>query len=426
MFMPLQKRPNDLFISYGHADRDVVGPIVDWLGRSAGLKLWHDSRSGSAAQRTTDLLSRGIESARGAFFFLSPSWAASTWCKDEHEVALIQRRSNDEFLVLAGQIADVELPVWLQASQVLDLRRFDLPVAAALLRSLSPGPPQRLDNDQDVYYSGPWRNRSDAATSALRILQRTGWRLLTDSQDNRSFNDSVKRITAAIGSSRGLVAILPLRSGTEPHCTSRWVLDETRIAQQLGKPYLLLAEAGVVAPDNLIAGAYQGRVVPLSDSDSDSQLSAAVEGFDDVLAHTPLSRAGAYSFFAASLLGNPADRDALISVIEGATNMTCVQGQELVGQHAQEAIVGQIRDAAFVIADITQDNRNTLIECGIARGAGVPLHLLCALPADGNRKTRFMLQDMEINWYRDPLEQIGIVYKIARRHRRQVLAPTGQ
>lgn len=301
--------------SYGHGDRDVVGPIVNWLDKSAGLKLWHDARSGSAARRTTDLLSRGIESARGAFFFLSPSWTASTWCKDEHEVALIQRRGNDEFLVLAGQIADVDLPVWLRVSQVLDLRRFDLLAAATLLRSLSPNPPQRLDNDQDVYYSGPWRNRSDVATSALRILQQTGWRLVTDSPDNPSFTDSMERITAAIRSSQGLVAILPLRSGAEPHCTSRWILDEARIAQQLGKPYLLLAEPGVAAPEDLVVGAHQGTAVLLSSRDGDSQLRSAVEAFDDVLAHTPLSRAGTYSFLAASLLGSRTERDALINLL---------------------------------------------------------------------------------------------------------------
>jgi hypothetical protein len=423
MSTPLQKRPNDLFISYGHADRAVVGSIVDWLARSAGLKLWHDAGSGSAAQRTTDLLSRGIESARGAFFFLSPSWVASTWCKDEHEVALIQRRSNDQFFVLAGRVADVDVPVWLQVSQVLDLRQFDLLKAAALLRSLSPNTPQRLDNDQDVYYAGPWRNRSDAATSALRLVHQTGWRLLTDAQDKRNYTDSAERITAAIRSSRGLVAILPFRSGSGPHCTSPWVLDEVRIARQLGRPYLLLAEPGVVAPDDLLGDAFQGQVIRLSESDGDNMMRGALEAFDDALAHLQVSRAGAYSFFAASLLGSPAERDALISVIEGATSMTCVQGQELAGQHAQQAIVERIRDAAFVIADITQDNRNTLIECGIARGAGVPLHLICSLPEDGNRKTRFMLQDMEINWYSNSLEQIGIAYKIARRYRRNVLAP---
>jgi hypothetical protein len=104
--------------------------------------------------------------------------------------------------------------------------------------------------------------------------------------------------------------------------------------------------------------------------------------------------------------------------------MTCVLGQNLAGQHAQEAIVNQIRGAAFVIADITDDNRNALIESGVARGANVPLHLICRLPADRNRKTRFMLQDMEVNWYSSPLERIGAIFRIARRYRRRVLTPT--
>ena len=64
-----------------------------------------------------------------------------------------------------------------------------------------------------------------------------------------------------------------------------------------------------------------------------------------------------------------------------------------------------------------------LIEAGIARGADVPLHLICRLPANGSRKTRFMLQDMEVHWYTSPLEQIGAIYRTARRYRRRVLAP---
>jgi hypothetical protein len=168
MSTPLQKRANDLFISYGHADWETVQPIVNWLDKSAGLRLWYDVRSGSAAQRTTDLLSRGIESARGALFFISPNWGASTWCRDEHEVALTERRGNDEFIVVAAQIAKVEIPTWFQTSQVLDLRQFDVLSASTLLRSLAPSPPLRVDNDQDIYYSGPWGNQSGAIKKVLR------------------------------------------------------------------------------------------------------------------------------------------------------------------------------------------------------------------------------------------------------------------
>ena len=422
MSTPLQKRANDLFVSYGHADQAIVNPVVDWLRNSAGLKLWYDASSGSAAQRTTDLLSRGIESARGALFFISPNWGSSTWCRDEHEVALTERRANDEFIIIAAQVAKVEIPAWFQTSQVLDLQEFHIFSAAALLRSLTPNPPLRLDNDQDVYYAGPWSNPSVHVNKVLRIMREMGWRFVGDSQDHPKFVDSVQRIAAIVQSSRGLVAILPFRPANEPYRTSPWVLDEVRIAEGVNRPYVLLAEQGVAVPPDLAAGAFGGRALPLAD-DLDEQIHGALQAFDETLSHIPHSNAGAYSFFAASLLGDAKETDALVSVVERATNMPCVQGKDLTGQHAQEAIVEQIRGAAFVIADVTDDNRNALIESGIARGAGVPLHLTCRLPEDGNRKTRFMLQDMEVNWYSNSLDRIGAMYRIARKYRRRIFTP---
>jgi hypothetical protein len=89
----------------------------------------------------------------------------------------------------------------------------------------------------------------------------------------------------------------------------------------------------------------------------------------------------------------------------------------------QQAIVDRIREAAFVIADVTDDRRNTLIEAGIAMGADRPLHLLCRTPDDGPSKTRFMFQDREMEWYRTPMERVGAVYRMARPYRRRVFAP---
>ena len=423
MSTSLQKRANDLFVSYSHADQAAINPIVDWLHRSAGLRLWYDASTGSAAQRTTDLLSRGIDSARGALFFISPNWGASTWCKDEHEVALNERRDNDEFIVLAAQIAKVEVPPWFKTARVLDLQNFDISAAAALLKSLAPNPPLRLDNDQDVYCAGPWSDPPVYVNKILRLLVDMGWRLVGDSQDHPKYVDSVQRITAIVQSSRGLVAILPFRGGNDPHHTSRYVLDEIRIAQAVDRPYVIMAEQGVVVPPELTAHAFEGDVLTLSADGLDEGISGTLQAFDEALGYAPHSSAGAYSFFAASLLADAAETDALVSVVERATNMTCVQGKDLTGQHAQEAIVEQIRGAAFVIADVTDDNRNALIESGIARGADVPLHLTCRLPEDGNRKTRFMLQDMEINWYSTPLDRMAAMYRIARRYRRRILTP---
>jgi hypothetical protein len=297
MSTPLQKRANDLFVSYSHADRVIVDPIFDWLRKSAGLKLWHDASSGGAAQRTTDLLSRGIESARGALFFISPSWGASTWCKDEYEVALTERRANDQFITIAARIAEVEIPTWFKTSEVLDLQEFDIPSAAALLRSLAPNPPLRLDNDQDIYYSGPWSNPSAHVNKVLRIMHEMGWRLVGDSQDHPKFVDSIQRITAIVQSSRGLVAILPFRPGNEPYRTSPWVIDEVQIAQRVARPYILMAEQGVVVPPELATQAFGGQVLPLAADGLDEQIRSALQAFDEMLSHAPHPNVGAYSFF---------------------------------------------------------------------------------------------------------------------------------
>jgi TIR domain len=289
MSTPLHKRPNDLFISYGHADRALVDPVVDWLSRSTGFKVWCDIDSGNAAQRTTDLLSSGIESARGSLFFLSQNWGASSWCRDEHEVALTERRSHPDFFIVAGQIGELEIPNWFKASQVLDLQQFDVISASALLRSLVPNPPLRIDNDQDVYYAGPWSKPSNAAKSALWSLHGMGWRLVGDSMDHPHFTDSIRRITSIIETSRALVAILPLDPTQEPHRTSPWILKEVCIAQRLGKSYVLVAEQGVATPPELVADAYGGRVLILPSGGPDEEFHQTMQAFDDMIAHRPHS-----------------------------------------------------------------------------------------------------------------------------------------
>ncbi|GIM89187.1 toll/interleukin-1 receptor domain-containing protein [Paractinoplanes toevensis] len=418
---PLQKRPNDLFVSYGHADRELVGPVVDWLRRSAQLKVWYDGTSGNAAQRSTELLAGGLASARGALFFLSRNWEASTWCKDEHEYALTERRANSAYFAVAVSVGELEIPAWFKLADVLDLRTFDVSSAAPLLRSLAPGSALRLDNDQDVYFAGPWSNPSAAAKKTVDALQHMGWRLVGDSPDHPHFNESEERISSVIRTAQGLVAVLPLRPTSGPHFTSPWILKEIEIAQRLQHPYLVLAEEGVSAPPELAETAFGGRSFTLPADGPNDEIRTVLQAYDDMLSFRPHHDDRAYSFFAASLLGVVDEMEALVSVVERTTNMPCVRGQYLSGQHAQGAIIERIRNAAFVIADVTDDNRNSLIEAGVARGAGTPLHLLCAAPADGSHKTRFMFQDMEVNWYSNSLERLGIVYRIAKRYRRRVL-----
>ena len=132
----------------------------------------------------------------------------------------------------------------------------------------------------------------------------------------------------------------------------------------------------------------------------------------------------AYSFFATSLRGEARETDKIIALMEQVTSMECLLGQRLQGQHAQQEIIERIRNAQFVLADITADHLNSLIEAGVARGAGTRLHLICRTPESGELRTRFMFRDLEVSWYGNAVERIGAAHRIARMYRRRVFHPS--
>lgn len=421
--VPLQKRPHDLFVSYGHADFGRVDPIVQWLKQFAGLKLWFDSTSGDASKRTTALLTAAIESSRGAIFFLSSGWLGSTWCTDEHEVALNERRKDDGFLVLAVRLDDCDLPSWFAISNVLDFREFTPRSCAALLKSLSPNRPTRFDAAQDIYLSTPWSRQTEATKKAMRAIAAMGWRLVGDSPDHPDFSDSAARIASIIETSRGLIAVLPFDSSKPPAFTSPYILDEIEIALGLHESYLLLAEAGVKVPDDFVLNSFGQTVTLISNEMAATDLQQVLNDFDEELLRKPFTDSRTYSFLATSLLADPTEADDLVSVMEHASNMSCMQGRGFTGQHVQRAITDRISRAAFVLADVSENHRNSLIEAGIAMGAKTPLYLMSSIPGDGSRHRRFMFEAMEMNWYRNALERLGITYRIAGLYKRRIYYP---
>jgi hypothetical protein len=108
-------------------------------------------------------------------------------------------------------------------------------------------------------------------------------------------------------------------------------------------------------------------------------------------------------------------------VIERASNMRCDRGERLLGDNVQAGIIDLIHRAAVVIADVSDDHRNTLIEAGIATGSGTRLKLMCHEPLAGvPLKKRFMFEGQEFFWYRTPEERLGLCYYFARQFRRRV------
>lgn len=71
-----------------------------------------------------------------------------------------------------------------------------------------------------------------------------------------------------------------------------------------------------------------------------------------------------------------------------------------------------------MIADISEDNLNTIVEAGIALGACTKLHLV----ARGPRHTpTFMFRDQQVEYYSDDAELLGKVHRIVYPYRRRVL-----
>lgn len=415
------KRPNDVFVSYSHADGVLVEMLVRWLVDVAGLRVWWDTNRLTAGDRLAAALPTGLASARAALFCVSRSWNESSWCEDEYNAALQERRADRRYRIIALHLDDCKMPTFLSNARYLEMQKLEADTAVALLGALVPEPAPWSYGDRDVYLSRSWhtddREAADRVCSAL--VREYGFRLIGDSPDYSTF-DAEERVKRIVESCGALVAVLPFRDDHKNGFTSKWIVKEIELSFQIGRSYLLFAAEGVQIDVKLIESAIGHRKFLLPSSADDVVLATALELLEDEYSSSPRT---AYAFFATSLRGEPREIDRLLTLVEQVTSMECLVGQRLQGQHAQQEIVERIRGAQFVIADITPSHLNSLIEAGIARGAGTCLHLICEVPESGELRTRFMFRDLEVNWYKNPIERVGAVHRIARLYRRKVFHP---
>ncbi len=415
----LQKRAHDFFVSYGHEDRARVAPLVELLKRTCGLSVWFDDTDGNASVRSHELLAEAIGNARGVLCFLTAGWTRSPWCRDEWEVALSEQCAHDGFEIVCVRLDGAELPRWCKTREIVDIARPEPRAVARLLRSLNSEVPHRFDNAQDVYLAAPWNRPSPIARETFQSLQHTGWRLVGDSPDLAHMAKG--RVEAIQRTARGVIAYLPLDSSQPNGATSRFIVEEARMALEIGKPLLLLAEPGVTTPEDLAAGAFRGEAIVLTETNPRAASHAAFEAFDERLRHVSHDDTRAFIFFAGSLRDQPNDADDVASVIERSSNMQCIRGERLDGDNVQAGIIDRIRRAAVVIADVSDDHRNTLIEAGIAMGSGTRLKLMSRAQGDGTPpKKRFMFEGQELFCYQTPEERLGLCYYFARQFRRRV------
>jgi len=416
----LQKRDNDFFVSYGHRDLVRVAPLVDLLKRTCGLRVWFDGVEGNAAVRSSEFLSGAIGNARGALFCLSEAWKQSTWCKNEFEVSLSEQRMHAGFEIVCLRLDDVDPPGWFNIAEIVDMRESAPSAIARLLRSLSSKIPHRFDNAEDTYLAAPWSRPSPLVRETFDALHLTGWRLVGDTPNLKHLGE--KRIESIQRTTRGVVAVMPYDPSQPDGATSPYILQEARLAIGIDKPLLLLVEPGVVVPQDLTCAAFRGTPFTLTQGPEGREtLATLLDDFDDALQQLPHTDTRAFVFFAASLMGDPSEADDVATVIQRASNMRCIRGERVSGDNVQNSIIDLIRRAAVVIADVSDDHRNTLIETGVAMGSGTLLKLMCREPPSGlPLKKRFMFEGQELYWYRTFEQRLGLCYYFARQFRRQI------
>ncbi|HKO56382.1 MAG TPA: toll/interleukin-1 receptor domain-containing protein [Thermoanaerobaculia bacterium] len=409
---PLNARRYQLFVSYAHEDRVFVASLVQRL-TAAGLYVWWDERRLPASASIAFELPDAIGNATAALFVISKASARSGWVKEEFSAAVDQRTRYANYRIQTVRLDETEPPALLRTTRWIEAPGAALTsdILLDLLLGLYGPDEGPVGSAWDLYVSRSWKPKEAATADAVcRHAAAAGYRLIGDAPDQKEFDE--KRIGALIASCGAMLAIAPNRGGA----TSPYIEEEAALAGTLGVPCVIVAEDGVKLSQRTVAAAGTERVMSasaLAESGGKELLIGLIQD-----AHRPPLKPH-YVFYASSLTKTAETNERVRRLVERVTGIECVMGANMAEQHAQLAIIQSIAGALFMLADISDDNRNTLIEAGIARGAGTRLYLFAA--GSPPQQTRFMFRDMEVRFYADEPDLLAAVHRVARPYRRRVL-----
>lgn len=418
--LPLRDRPFDTFLSHAHADRQAVDRLHAWLQR-AGLAVWYDATHLGAGVKLVSELGRVIPQCRSALVVLTRQSVASPWVEDEWNLATVQRNhpASRAFRVIPLRIDDCEVPPFLAATKWVDMAgRLDEPEAWAEVLDAMAGdePDPAQQQAMDIYVSRSWQPGREQllADAVLARLPATGLRLIGDSPDWPSFSGD--RIRAIMRSCTGVVCVVPRRERSADNDRLKYFIHEARTAWQLGLPLLLVAEEGTALPPDLAPQLLASGDGLDGQPAQQAMLDAALRDFLESCGQRP--RAG-HVFLATPFDELSRQRSRLLRrAIQRCTGLRCVVGEQVGGDTVQSTLIGLIRDAVWVVADVSGNELNTCIEAGAARGAGVDCTLVARKPY---QQQPFMLRGMELKTYDDTVDLLAIVHRAARAYRRKLL-----
>jgi hypothetical protein len=411
--LPIPERPYQAFLSHATADkRQVVDGIHAWC-RGAGMQVWYDSENLHGMIYTE--IGKAIAQSQAGIIVLSEASVTSGAVQQEYNLLLREKSKWPDFQIVPIRIDRCEVPDALRIVKRIELADtgFDERAAVSLVQMLHghESRPETL-NHRPVYLSrGSRANEVAKARKVVAAMHRFGVRIVRDAPRREMDLD---RIRGLMRSCCGVIALVPHRGGK----TSGFILDEVRLAIELKLPLWLIVDAGLSLHE-LVPQAASAASVEIADADLEREdaLRAAGQDFVESL-RAPAEPA--YCF-----LGHVYRKERALTYrlagqcVEAVAGMPCHIADDMYGDTMQPRIVDMIGAATYAIFDISDDNAepalNTCIEAGIALGAGVPMFLIAR---GARRDPPFMFRNLQVSFYEDELELLGIVRRASLEHRR--------
>lgn len=424
---PVHKRKYHAFLSHSSEDKkSFVEDLYKWFKKIASIPVWYDQTVLSGGSIVPDSLGKAIPECRSMILILSSASVKSPWVRKEYSLAEHHKTKYKDFKIIPILIEDCKLPAFLQDALYIDARDKYLTETfyQELLQALYPFDPSvEFRNTSDVFVSRTWRSSEEHfADRVCREFIRAGFRLIGDAKDHPSYTDSKQRVKNIISSCGGLLAILPYREEkADSYYTSPYCLDEIRLASEYNLPSIVIAEPGVKVSEELKSSvAHFQQIADIHSNDDSVVFVNAVESMKERWKKVSNEH---YTFFAT----NFDDRELsqiVRQLIQQITGMPCLIGEDIhtPGISVQEAIANLIRSASLTIADISQENINTLIEAGIARGANVEYRMVALATNESPRKRPpFMFRDQQVEYYANGAELLGRIHRLTYPFRRRIL-----
>lgn len=412
--LPFKDRPYQVFISYSISDYEVVSNIANWFTRDAGISIFLDRNRLNAGAILGNTLSDEIQNSKNGMIVISKESLKSGWVSDEYNLMLSQRNKYPEYKIIPIKLDDSPMPGFIQTTLwvTIENKVVDANIIYQIINALYPSKGFVSSASKDIFVSRGWRPLEvDSANKICSYFIKAGFRLIGDNTDNKIFKPEtrVKKIMESCGIA---LIIAPNRDGK----TSPYIEIEIELIQNIGLDYIIIADDNVNIEEKYSAKSINQRCYRFSEFiDNEILVGDVLEDVRNLYKSPPYPH---FSFFGTSLLRDDYDRERLKQLIEQVTASECIFGYELTGKHAQEEIIGRISNALFMIADISENNYNTYVEAGIARGSGTRLFLVC----NGEpRPNRFMFRDLEVLYYQNETQLIGHIHKIAFLFRRRVI-----